>query len=195
MSQGVREANRRADRLEAALREAQKRNEAVEHALLSTGPLRRLLRLYDDLDLAADPMKGRSVEGGGGQHPFDRPMPHLSTVEARELQRIVDRALFRICDVVADWLNSSEPKVLRNVCPGCGGQTDRSGRPPNRRLMARLFLEKNLQGGGPVSEETVRWAAQSLGIARDTLRRAADELRVRRFEADGVWWWQLKEER
>jgi hypothetical protein len=190
----VRDAARRAERAENALREAQKQVEAVQHALLSTGPLRRLLSLYDTLDSAADPVPGRQVEGGSAPHPFDRPMPYLSTRDARDLQRAVDRTLFRVCDVIADWFNSETHAAPRGLCLGCGGPVDRTGRPPNRRAMARLFLEKNLQGGQPVSEETVRWAARHLGIARDTLRRASQELQVRRFEQDGQWWWQLPKE-
>ena len=194
MSQGVREANRRADKLEGALREARRRADAMQHALLSTGPLTRLLRLYDDLDGAADPMHGRQIEGGSAPHPFDRPMPHLSTKDARELQRVVDRNLFRVCDVIADWLNTTDERrgVSRGVCPGCGGPVDRSGRPPTRRVLARQFLEQNLLAGA-VREDHVRAAAVTVGIARDTLKRAAQELQVHRFEEAGAWWWQLSE--
>lgn len=192
MSQAVREANRRADRAESALRAAQRKLEAVEHARLGGGPILRLLRLYDDLDLAADPVKGRTVEAGGAAHPFDRPMPHLSTLEARELQRTVDRALFRVCDVIADWLNSTDQTrgIRRDVCPGCGGPVNRTGRPAKRRQAAVLFLQLNLKHG-PQPEETVLAAARQLDISRDTLRRAAKDAQVTVFDQDGLRCWRL----
>lgn len=190
MSQGLRDAVHRAVRAEGTVRELQKQLDAVQHALLSTGPLMRFLLLYDDLDQAADPLKGRPVETGTQQHPFDRPMPHISTYEARELQRMMDRALHRMSDLAADFFNDHEHRIRTGVCVGCGGPIDRSGRPPNRRRLARIFLETNLDGAPQPAD--VMWAAcQQAGLARNTVRRAADELRICRYWQDGRQWWQL----
>jgi len=186
----VRDALRRADRAEAALRAAQRSVEAVQRALLSTGPLMRFLRLYSDLDQAAEPLAGRQVESASPPHPFDRPMPHLSTLEARHLQQMADRALHRMCDVIADFFN--ENRAPNRVCLACGGPVDRTGRPPSRRRAAMQFLRTNL-AGGPIPEEIILQAARVGEISRSTLRRAADELGVGRVLEDGQWWWKLPE--
>lgn len=189
MAQIVRDSSRRLRRVEGALRAAQQQNAAL--AEICQHPVgSRFLKVYGELLAASDPLRGRSIEAGGSSHPFDRPMPTQFAQEFRQALRRVDRALARMCDWMVDLLNASDPRPGGPVCVACGGPVDRSGRPPSRRAMACVFLEKNLQGP-PVREETVRWAAQSLGIGRDTLRRAADELGVRRFVEDNVWWWEL----
>jgi hypothetical protein len=186
----VREAARRQERLEGENR--QLKADLARHcrAVLNGGALTRLVRLYDDLSLQADPVKGRPVETSAAQHPFDRPVPYLSTQTARAQLHVVDRALHRVADWIDRQMDESEASPRDDACPACGSRVDRQGRPPNRRRLARLFLEKNLQGA-PVRQEHVLYAAQTVGVAASTLRRAADELGVVRFEEDGERWWRL----
>jgi len=182
--------SRRAVRAEAALAEARRQVEAVQHALLSSGPLIRFLKLYDQLDGAAEPLTGRQLERSTRPHPYDRPLPHISTVDARRTERQVDRAVGRLSDRIADFLNG-ECRFADGMCLACG-QADRQGRPAYRRRMAEQFLKVNL-ASGPVAEEHVRCAASGLGFSRQTLRRAADRLGVRRCLEDGQWCWQLED--
>ena len=184
------EASRSAVRAEAALAEARRQVEAVQHALLSSGPLIRFLKLYDELDGAAEPLTGRQLERSTRPHPYDRPMPHISTVEARRTERQVDRAVGRLSDRIADFLNG-ESRFGDGMCLACG-QADRRGRPADRRRMAEQFLRLNL-ASGPVVEEHMRCAASGLGFSRQTLRRAAETLGVRRSLTDGQWCWQLED--
>ena len=182
-----REATRRAVRAEAALVEARRQVEAMQHALLSTGPLVRFLKLYDQLDQAAEPLTGRQFERSTPPHPFDRPMPHISTVQARRTLGLADRAIGRLCDQIADFLNGeSRPGP---VCLCCG-RPDRTGRPPLRRRQATSFLQANLTG--PVPEELIVMAAQQQGISRSTLNRAARECGVVRSDTDGQRIWRLE---
>ncbi len=192
MSQAVRDAVRRAEKLEAVAREQRAQLERVGRAAADDPEFARLVKLYSDLALAADPMKGRPIESGGSCHPDDRPLIYLATQKARLRKRQVDRGVRGLSKFIDQSMDESEPDPPGDACPCCGGQVDRQGRPPDRRRLARLFLEQNLQAG-PVCEEHVRAAAQTLGIAKDTLKRAAQELRVRRFEENNVWWWQLGE--
>jgi hypothetical protein len=183
-----REAVKRAERAEAAqhemLRELE-RHQLVRH---TSGPMMRLQRLYADLLLASDPVRGRPIETSTPQHPFDRPLPYVSTQSARSRLRMVDHALHRVGDTIAAFFDENE-RGVPDCCPACGGRVDGLGRPPNRRRQAREFLESLLQAER--SEDTVRTAAQKLGIARSTLRRAADELGVIRVQLDGTSTWRL----
>jgi hypothetical protein len=188
-----REHQRRIERLEGENRALKADLERYRRASLNGGSLTRLVRLYDDLALAADPVRGRAVESSSSQHPFDRPLPYLASQTARAQLHIVDRAVHRLADWIDRQMDDTERKPPGDACPACGGRVDRQGRPPNRRRMARLFLEKNLQGGSAFRDDTIRWAATQLGISKDTLRRAADELGVRRWCEDNVWWWQLQQ--
>ena len=192
MSQAVREKSRRLERLEGENRQLKADVERYQRAVLNGGPLPRLIRLYDDLSLAADPMRGRPVETSAQQHPFDRPLPYLSTHMARQHLRVIDHAVRRLADWVDRTMDESERSPAGDACPACGGRVDRQGRPPNRRTMARLFLEKNLQAG-PIRQEIIVCAAQTVGVALSTLRRAADEIGVLRFDEQGERWWQLPE--
>lgn len=188
MSQGLREAIKRADRAEGANRELRRDLERFEAVALASVPMSRLLRLYADLLLASDPLRGRPLESSTPQHPFDRPLPYLSTQSARSRLRLVDRALYRLSDSVAVFFDEGE-RGSPVCCPVCGGRVDERGRPPNRRRQARIFLEKNLVEAQP--EDTVRSAAQMLDISRSTLLRAADELGVIRFDEGGRRWWRI----
>jgi hypothetical protein len=191
MSQ-VREAARRLEKLEAVTREQRAQLERVGRASIDDPEFSRLVKLYSDLALAADPMKGRPTESGGSCHPDDRPLIYLATQKARQRKRQVDRGVRGLSRFIDQSMDESEPDPPGDACPCCGSQVDRQGRPPNRRRLARLFLEQNLQAG-PVREEHVRAAAQSqsVAIAQSTLRRAADELGVVRFDEDGMRWWRL----
>jgi len=181
--------SRRVERLDGENRALKAQVQAVQHALLGEGPLLGFLLAYDRLDEASDPLMGRQIEGGSRPHPYDRPMPHVSTARARDLQRKVDRALRPLADVMVDFFN--DDRVPQGVCLACGGDADRSGRPPNRRLAAQSFLRENL--AVPVREEHLRSAAEQHGISRQTLRRAADVLGVTRFDEGGDRWWRLEQ--
>ena len=181
--------SRRVERLDGENRALKAQVQAVQHALLGQGPLMGFLLAYDRLDEASDPLMGRQIEAGSRPHPYDRPMPHVSTARARELQRRVDRALRPLSDVIVDFFNGD--RLPHRVCLACGDPA-RTGRPPSRRLMAERFLAANLSG--PVREEHLRAAAESHGISRQTLRRAADVLGVVGFDEGGERWWRLTEE-
>lgn len=178
------EQSKRASRAEAALAEARRQVEAVQHALLSSGPLMRFLKLYDQLDSAAEPLTGRPVERSTPPHPYDRPMPHLPTAEARRTLRQVDRAVGGLCDRVADFLNG-EGRMPERLCLSCGRPV--GGRPPDRRRAAEQFLRINL----PLEEEMLLAAGLQLGLSRQMLRRAGDRLGVCRVLVDGVWRWSM----
>lgn len=192
MSQAVREGSRRLERLKGENRQLKADLERYRRAVLNGGALTRLVRLYDDLSLAADPLKGRPVETSAAQHPFDRPLLYLSTHMARAQLHVVDRALHRVADWIDRTMDEGERSPAGDACPACGGRTDGQGRPPNRRRLARVFLERNL-GAGPVRQEFLFCAARTVGVALSTLRRAADELGVQRFDEDGERWWRLEQ--
>jgi len=186
----TREAARRIERLEGENRQLKTDLARYSRATLNGSPLVRLVRLYDDLCLAADPVKGRPVETGGGQHPFDRPLVYLHTQKARGLQQVADRALRRLTEWIDRQMDDSEQKPAADACPACGGRVDRQGRPPNRRRAARLFLEKSL-AAGPVRCDVLAQAASQVGVTLSTMRRAADDMGVVRYDEGGDRWWGL----
>jgi hypothetical protein len=177
------------ERLDGENRALKAQVQAVQHALLGQGPLMGFLLAYDRLDEASDPLMGRQISGGSSPHPFDRPMPHISTSRARELQRLVDRAVGPLVDAISDFFN--EDRLPRGVCLACGGVADRSGRPPSRRLLAERFLRDNLSA--PVRAAHMFAAAVSHGISRQTLLRAAESVGVVRFDEGGERWWRLQD--
>lgn len=179
----------RAEKAERALRESQRQVEPVQRALLSDGPVFSFLVEYDRLDMAAEPLHGRRVESGGVPHPCDRPLPYLSTRDARAMKRRVDRAVGALLSELTDWLNGERPPAGRCLC--CGGTVDRSGRPPVRRRAAETRLIA-LLSDGRLPERVV--LGQMAGVPRSTLRRAAEELGVGRVLEGGVWFWQLPEQ-
>jgi hypothetical protein len=62
--------------------------------------------------------------------------------------------------------------------------TPRPGRPPSARGEAKVWLLHRLEEGPEVAENLYEDAAEE-GIATQTLRRAADELGVKRFPVNG----------
>jgi hypothetical protein len=160
--------------------------EAVTHARLSNGPLLRFLLAYDQLDQQSEPLQGRPYETASSPHPYDRPLPYVATMRSRDLQGRVDRALGPLADRITDFLNG-DPTPGRGECLACGGRV--GGRPPTARLRAVRFLQQCLDK--PMREEHLLAAARQHGVSRQTLRRAADELRVARFDEEGERWWAL----
>lgn len=187
----LRQAIRDLDRIRGENRALKERVALYERADLAGSQLVGYLRAYADLLLASDPLKGRPTESSSPAHPFDRPLPYLALSRVSAVLDSHERALRRMRAQAQQALEEDSPPPSRDACPACGGQVDRTGRPPNRRAMAALFLQVNLQGGQPQREEAIRAAAQQLGISRQTLRRAADQLRVRRYAEEHEWWWQL----
>ena len=110
----------RAD-LELQLRSVKADRDRADDALL-TATMRRFLRLYGWLNLAADPQAGRSFEGPSRSHPVFPPIPGGNTVRFRAALRSVNRRLDSLASQIEGTLSGerSAGGPRGRMCPGCG---------------------------------------------------------------------------
>jgi hypothetical protein len=78
-------------------------------------------------------------------------------------------------------------EIVRIVTPAKPGKL---GRPKNARDRARSFLAHEMKTGEMPAVEIIA-LAEGLGISRNTLRRAADDLGIQRSNGRGSVWKSL----
>jgi hypothetical protein len=168
--------------------------ELAQLILHQSGPMRRLNRLYAELLLASDPVRGRSYDSDSHRHPFDQPPPHLRNARLRSVLENIDRLITNAADAIAgaafgDPVDYSQP---RDICPNCGLRTDLGRRRRDgRKFQAAVnTLDTAIPKGRTVPATVAHDVAQHLDVSVRTVERAADRLSIRKFQRDGQWWWQ-----